>query len=131
MTAERRIDEFVNMLMFMRNAVLFDTGCGVPVNALDLIPYNIARQLPLVGETADDPEPIAYVRLYVPRTNWEWYITEFDGDYTGTGLTKGFHQSGDRWGKIDLANVQWQHGPLKHPVRRDCDWQPTRIPRMP
>jgi hypothetical protein len=41
-----------------------------------LIPLELLSAIPDLYATEDSSNPICYVKLFLPNTNWTWYITE-------------------------------------------------------
>jgi hypothetical protein len=41
-----------------------------------LIPRTFLNDIPDLYETEESPDPICYIRLFLPTTQWTWYITE-------------------------------------------------------
>lgn len=41
-----------------------------------LIPLELLSVIPDLYETEEIPDPICYVKLFLPNTNWTWYVTE-------------------------------------------------------
>lgn len=43
---------------------------------MTLIPHELLHTIPDLYETEEIHDPISYVKLFLPNTNWTWYITE-------------------------------------------------------
>ena len=43
-----------------------------------LLPDELARTIPRLYATENEPDPIVHVKLFTPDSGWTWFITEFD-----------------------------------------------------
>lgn len=43
---------------------------------MTLIPHELLHAIPDLYETEETPDPICHVKLFLPSTNWAWYVTE-------------------------------------------------------
>jgi len=90
-----------------------------------LIPKSIAKTIPNIGETeGQGAEAIAYVKLYHPRSEWTWYITEFDGEDLCFGLVQGFEEEFGYFSLKELESVKddWGLG-----IERDLYYEPCPV----
>ncbi len=69
-------------------------------------------------------EAIAYARLFIPDSDWVWYITEFDGQDTLFGLVIGHERE---LGYFSLSELEAVRGPLGLPIERDLHFTPTPL----
>lgn len=59
---------------------------------MKLLTQSIRTQLPKIYGQQEAEDPIAYVKLFDPRSSWTWYICEFDGVDRCFGLIQGVEQ---------------------------------------
>ncbi len=41
---------------------------------MSLIPQDIVNKIPNLYETENQKDPICYIKLFLPSSNWTWYI---------------------------------------------------------
>jgi hypothetical protein len=46
---------------------------------MELLTPELRAQLPPLYAQDGSPDAIAYVKFFVPNSNWTWYASEFDG----------------------------------------------------
>ncbi len=92
---------------------------------VDLLPPEVRETLPAWRATADEEDPTATVKLFLPGTCWTWYIVEFDGEDTCFGLVAGqFTESG----YFSLGEIETARTPrLGIPAERDQHFTPTPL----
>ena len=105
--------------------LLSAVGSAIQTNAL--LPAKIRGELPPLGATEGESDPMAVVKFFTPDGQWTWYALEFDGDDTFYGLVKGFEHE---IGYFSLSEPQEIRGQLGLPVERDRHFEPTRLSEL-
>jgi hypothetical protein len=54
------------------------------------IPDNALEGIPALYATEHEKDPLVYAQFTHPRSDWIWFVTEFDGSSTFFGLVAGF-----------------------------------------
>ena len=86
---------------------------------------SLAAKLPKLGETADQSDPTAWIKLFTPDGGWTWYIVEYDPeDEICFGLVHGLETE---LGSFSLAELREIRGALGLPVERDIHFTPRPI----
>ncbi|MFQ5382211.1 MAG: DUF2958 domain-containing protein [Dehalococcoidia bacterium] len=81
--------------------------------------------LPSTEDAADQPAPMARVKLFDPTGSWTWYIAGYDPeDRIAWGLVDGFEQE---FGSFHMAELVAVRGALGLPLERDLYWQPRPL----
>lgn len=94
---------------------------------MDLLPDSIRAQIPPLYAQAQSSDAIAYAKLFMPDSNWTWYITEFDGEDTCFGLVQGFEEE---LGYFSLNELQCTRGSLGLAIERDLYFDPTPLSQL-
>jgi len=92
----------------------------------NLIPKEIRETIPdLYGSVATN-DPIAYIKLFTPDSNWTWYIIEFSKEDKNTcyGYVEGFEKE---LGYFSLEEIESIRGILDLHIERDTSFQPTLL----
>ena len=92
-----------------------------------LITKELARRLPALGATAEDPDPMVQCKFFYPDFHWTWYGVEFDGEDIFYGFVDGDFQE---LGTFSLAELQATRGKWGLPVERDRHFQPCRLSEL-
>src|SRR3954447_6548790 len=92
-----------------------------------LLPDKIRAELPALGATEGQSDPMAMVKFFTPDGNWTWYALEFDGEDTFFGLVDGLERE---LGYFSLSDLQEIRGRLGLPVERDVHFEPTRLSEL-
>jgi len=89
-----------------------------------LIPQTLLSDIPDLYETEDSLNPICYVKLFTPDSNWTWYIIEFSKADAKTcyGYVEGMDSE---LGYFTLEELESVHGPLGLAIERDMWFKPT------
>ena len=86
---------------------------------------SVAPKLPKLGETADQNDPTAWIKLFTPDGGWTWYIAEYDPENDICfGLVHGLETE---LGSFSLAELREIRGALGLPVERDIHFTPRPI----
>jgi hypothetical protein len=96
---------------------------------MSLIPQDIFNKIPNLYETENQEEKICYVKLFLPNSNWTWYIIEIDkSDYnTCYGLVDGFEQELGYFSLSELESISDSYG-LK--AELDSSFKATRLSKI-
>ena len=92
---------------------------------MSLIAKDIVNKIPNLYETENQEEKICYVKLFLPNSNWTWYIIEIDKQDNNTcfGFVDGLEQELGYFTIKELENLRGQFG-LK--VELDSSFTPTQ-----
>ena len=83
------------------------------------------HSIPLLYATEEQKDPIAYVKLFTPDSNWTWYITEYSKEENLCfGLVVG-HET--ELGYFSIDELQAVRGPLGLKIERDLHFTPERL----
>lgn len=80
--------------------------------------------LPNLGDTAEELDPLLKVKLFDPTGSWTWYLAEFDGGDVAFGLVEGFETE---LGNFSLRELGAVRGAMGLPIERDLHWTPKRL----
>ena len=88
-----------------------------------LIPQILLSDIPDLYATEGEINPLCYVKLFTPDSNWTWYIIEVSKtDNTCYGYVNGLDSE---LGYFDLSEIELLNGPLGLAVERDLSFTPT------
>ena len=93
----------------------------------DLLPKSVLSELPPLGATESEHEPLARVKFFYPDFSWTWYAIEFDGDDLFFGLVDGFEKE---LGYFRLSELLGNRGKLGMEIERDLYFRPTRVSEL-
>ena len=87
------------------------------------------KSIPNLYETENQEEKICYVKLFLPNSNWTWYIIEIDKQDNNTcfGFVDGLEQELGYFTIKELENLRGQFG-LK--VELDSSFTPTKLSKI-
>ena len=96
---------------------------------MSLIAKDIVNKIPNLYETENQEEKICYVKLFLPNSNWTWYIIEIDKQDNNTcfGFVDGLEQELGYFTIKELENLRGQFG-LK--VDLDVSFKPTKLSKI-
>ena len=103
------------------------SAVGSAIQPDNLLPAKIRGELPPLGATEDESDPMAIVKFFTPDGGWTWLAFEFDGEDTFFGLVKGLE---DELGYFSLSELREARGHLGLPVERDLSFEPTRLSEL-
>ncbi|MEM8858904.1 MAG: DUF2958 domain-containing protein [Chloroflexota bacterium] len=90
-------------------------------NALKMIPQDLPIPKLYGTEHQKDFEKIVWVKLFTPRSDWTWYITEYDPNkQIAFGLVDGFERE---WGYISIQEIDEMNADFCS-VERDLHFDP-------
>lgn len=95
-------------------------------NIKDLIPLELQDKIPKLYETEEQEDPIAYIKLFTPDSNWTWYITELSID---KNICFGYVVSAydKELGYFSLEEILQLKGDLGLKVEKDLSFKETRL----
>ncbi len=94
---------------------------------MELIPQEIMKTIPTLYSTENQKDPIAFVKLFTPDSNWSWFITELsiDGDLAFGYVISPFESE---LGYFSLSEIQSIKGSLGIiGVERDLSFKPEKL----
>ena len=94
---------------------------------MELLTPELRAQLPPLYAQDGNPDAIAYVKFFVPNSNWTWYASEFDGENTFFGLVQGFEEELGYFSLLEFQRFRSSQG-LR--IERDLHFQPTPISQL-
>ena len=101
----------------------YEPGAG---DAYDYVPTGM--NVPRLGETESQEDPLAVLKLFTPDSDWTWYVVEFDGDDTLFGLVVGFETE---LGYFSLSEMREARGPMRLRIERDKWFRPAPVSQLP
>ena len=94
-------------------------------DAYDLIPAELAAQLPPLYSMENEKDPLVRVKLFTPTSNWTWFLFEYSPeDQIAFGLVKGLESE---LGYVSIEELASAVGPLGLKVERDLYWTPKPL----
>lgn len=81
-------------------------------------------EMPDLGATAQEADPLLRVKLFDPTGSWTAYLVEFDGEDIAFAWVDGFEFEG---GSISLKEYAEMRGRFGLPWERDLHWTPRRL----
>ena len=94
---------------------------------MELIPKEIADKIPKLYET-ENTDPIVYVKLFTPDSNWSWLLTEFSiNKNICFGLVISPFVENEELGYFSLDELKSIRGKLGLPIERDLLFKPTKL----
>lgn len=96
---------------------------------MTLIPQSLLHTIPDLYETEENPDPICHVKLFLPNTNWTWYVTELSRQDQNLcfGYVIGLENELSYFTLEELESLQ---GSLGISVERDESFQPTPLSKI-
>lgn len=93
---------------------------------MTLIPQALLHTIPDLYATEENPDPICHVKLFLPSTQWTWYVTELSKeDYNLCfGYVIGLESE---LGYFSLEELEGLQSSLCISVERDESFQPTPL----
>ena len=89
-----------------------------------LIPVKLVADIPDLYETDGSLNPICYIKLFTPDSNFTWYVIELSKSDLNTcyGYVQGLESE---LGYFSLEELESIHGPLGLKIERDLSFTPT------
>ena len=96
---------------------------------MQLIPQEMLHSIPDLYETEYIPDPICHVKLFLPGTEWIWYVTELSRQDENLcfGYVIGLE---NELGYFSLAELEGLQHSLGISVERDESFQPTPLSQI-
>lgn len=93
-----------------------------------LLTKKLLKQLPPIGATAEEPDPLVLCKFFYPDFGWTWYAIEYcptskiffgfvDGDFAELG-------------SFSLQELTDNCGIFGMPIERDRSFQPCRLSQL-
>ncbi len=94
-----------------------------------LLLLSIIKNIPNLYETENQKDKICYVKLFLPNSNWTWYIIEINKQDNNTcfGFVDGLEQELGYFTIRELENLRGLFG-LK--VELDVSFKPTKLSKI-
>ena len=94
-----------------------------------LLPLSKINTIPNLYETENQEDKICHVKLFLPSSNWTWYIIEIDKTNLNTcfGFVDGLEQELGYFTIRELENLKGMFG-LK--VELDTSFKPTKLSKI-
>ncbi|MEX2140589.1 MAG: DUF2958 domain-containing protein [Pirellulales bacterium] len=91
----------------------------------DLMPADIAAQLPPLYASEGQSDPIARLKWFTPDSSWTWYVVEYDpAQRLCFGLVIGHERE---LGYVSLDEILEVRGPYGLPIERDLYFEPKPL----
>ncbi len=96
---------------------------------MTLIPQSLLHTIPDLYESEEAPDPICHVKLFLPNTNWTWYVTELSRQDQNLcfGYVIGLE---NELGYFTLEELESLQGSLGISVERDESFQPIPLSKI-
>lgn len=100
---------------------------------MKLLTKELLKKLPKTykadGSTNDcGRDPMLYVKLFTPWTNWTWWIAQYDPETQECfGLCEGFERE---WGYFSLAELSEIRGFAGLKIERDLHFTPCKFSEL-
>jgi hypothetical protein len=94
---------------------------------MKLLTQELRTQLPKLYSQESTPDPLVYVKYFLPFTHWHWYATEFDGKDTFFGWVYGDYPE---LGYFSLSELESVRGPYGLRVERDSGFEPLPLSQV-
>jgi len=91
---------------------------------MKLLTKALLKQLPPLGATANDPDPMVICKFFYPDFSWTWFGIEFDGSDIFFGAVAGDYAE---LGSFSLTELKQCRGTLGLPLERDLYFTPCRL----
>ena len=91
-----------------------------------LLSLSIINTIPNLYETENQKEKICHVKLFLPSSNWTWYIIEIDKQDNNTcfGFVDGLEQELGYFNLDELENLK---GQFELKVEIDTSFKPAKL----
>ena len=90
--------------------------------AYNLLPDRIAKAIPPLGSTGENPDPMFHVKWFTPDSQFSWFVAEYSPE---SKIAYGFVVGPfPEWGTFSLEEIRQLRGSLNLPVERDLHFTP-------
>jgi Protein of unknown function (DUF2958) len=94
---------------------------------MKLLTKAILKELPPLGTTANEEDPMVICKFFYPDFSWDWYAIEFDGKDIFFGYVAGFFPE---LGTFSLSELVTTKGKLGLSIERDRYFKPTPLSKV-
>lgn len=96
---------------------------------MELIPESMKQTIPKLYDTEEIKDPIVHVKLFLPQSNWTWYITELSID---DDICFGYVVSpyDNELGYFSLNEIKELKSSLGLSVEKDEQFMPTPLSKV-
>jgi hypothetical protein len=91
---------------------------------MKLLTKEIARQIPRLYTTENEPDPLVVCKFFTPWSHWTWYVVEYDGEDLFFGWVDGDFPEMGYFSRSELEGVR---GPFGLTIERDLYFTPCRL----
>jgi len=91
---------------------------------MKLLTQEISQRLPLLGATAEHPDPVVQCKFFYPDFPWTWYAIEYDGADLFYGFVDGDEPE---LGYFRLSELVANRGKWGLPIERDRYFDPCLL----
>ncbi len=91
---------------------------------MKLMTQELRAKLPKLYAQENTPDPLVYVKYFLPFSHWRWYAFEFDGNDTFFGWVYGDYPE---LGYFSLSELEGIKGRFGLGVERDLYFTPTPL----
>ncbi len=91
---------------------------------MQLLTKELRKQLPALGATENQNDPVAICKFFTPDGSWTWFPFEFGEKDTFFGAVSGIEFE---LGYFSLSELQETTGPLGLHVERDLYFKPMAL----
>lgn len=94
-----------------------------------LIPQELLEAIPDLYETEEISDPICHIKLFLPSTNWTWYVTEISKENRNIcfGYVIGLEKE---LGYFSLEELEALQSSLGVSVERDKSFKPIVLSKI-
>jgi hypothetical protein len=94
-------------------------------DAHDLLPQEIAKDIPPLHATEERDDPLVHVKWFTPDASWTWYVIEYGPvDRICYGFVVGLVSE---FGYFSLDEIRESRGPWGLHIERDLSFQKKPI----
>ena len=93
---------------------------------MKLLTKPLRKQLPPLGSTSEDPDPMVICKFFCPAF-WAWYAIEYDGEDVFFGFVDGDFPELGNFCLSELMHVYDEWG---LPIERDEHFKPCRLSQL-
>lgn len=96
---------------------------------MNLIPNSLLKNIPDLYDTENSNDPMCYIKLFTPLSNWRWYIIELSKDDKETcfGYVEGLE---NELGYFSLKELESIYTTVGIEVERDINFIPTKLSKI-
>lgn len=95
--------------------------------AYDLIPQNVAGQIPTLHDAWDNKPLTVFLKWFTPDGPFTWYVTCWDKQDTVWAYVVNTAWAIQEQGVVSIQEIKSVRGALNLPVERDIIWKATPL----